>query len=144
MANPYRSTCTISGESFDCVSIRTSISTQPDQNSMPLMSSMQTDIECLIDFHDDTNVPNTVLRTIFNLAAQPKTGQYLDIKLEYWQDETRETALCSYSFKGWISSFRAYNPNGQEKSPNAFNHAWILALQPALNTQNYKLLSMGN
>lgn len=144
MATPYRSTCTIAGTSFDCVSISVELATAKDQNSLPLMSSMQVSVDCLIDFHDDGNVPYSTLQQVFSLAQKPKTGSYVEMKVEYWKDETKSTALCSYNFQGWVSSFKTYNPPGQTASPNGFNHMWLLTLEPSMNSQNYTQLSMGN
>jgi len=144
MATPYRSTCTINGTSFDCVSVSIAVQTAKDQNSMPLMSTMTVSVDCLVDFHDDNNVPYSTLSTVFALAQKPKTGNYVPVKIEFWKDEEKQTALCSYNFQGWVSSFHTFNPTQQSSIPNSFNHVWLLTIQPALNSQNYAQLSMSN
>jgi hypothetical protein len=144
MATPYRSTCTVDGTSFDCVSVSVALQTAKDQNSMPLMTSMKVSIDCLVDFHDDNNVPYSTLTQVFALAQKPKTGNYVPIKIVFWKDEEKQDALCSYTFQGWVSNFHTFNPAQQTSVPNGFNHMWLLTLQPALNTQNYAQLSMSN
>jgi len=48
-ATPYRSSCTIDGEKFDCVSISVAFATEKDRAGMPQMGSLKTSIRCVID-----------------------------------------------------------------------------------------------
>ena len=41
MAAPYRSSCTIDGQKFDCLSISVAFSTDKDRSGMPQMGSLQ-------------------------------------------------------------------------------------------------------
>ena len=73
-----------------------------------------------------------------------------DIKLEYWKDDSHQDALCSYKFKGWVSGFHTSNPSGGDggltggdSNPN-LNHMLVLSLEPALNQQNFKEVSLSN
>ena len=144
MPTPTRSTCTFNGTAFNCVSISVALQTAKDQNSMPLMSSMTVSVDCLVDFTDDNNVPNSLLREVFALGQKPNTDNYVPIKIVFWKDQATGAALCSYNFQGWVSSFQTFNPAQQTNVPNPFNHMWLLKLQPALNTEHYAQMSMTN
>ena len=102
MATPYRSTCTVDGTSFDCVSVSVALQTAKDQNSMPLMTSMKVGIDCLVDFHDDNNVPYSTLKQVFALAQGPKPGNYVPIKIVFWKDEEKHT-LQTVSMRKYLN-----------------------------------------
>lgn len=142
-ATPYRSTCTIDGQKFDCVSISVAFATEKDRAGMPQMGSLKTSIRCLVDFHDDKNMPYSTLSKLFDLANVVTRDKVKDMKVEFWKDENHQDALCSYNFKGWISNFHTCNPvssNGQ----GALNHMLVLTLEPALNQQNFKEIKISN
>jgi hypothetical protein len=140
-ATPYRSTCTIDGEKFDCVSISVAFATEKDRAGMPQMGSLKTSIRCLIDFHDNQNMPYSTLSKLFDLANVVTRDKVKDMKVEFWKDESHQDALCSYNFKGWISNFHTCNPVNGDKG---LNHMLILTLEPALNQQNFKEIRISN
>jgi len=148
---PHRSSCTIDGSRFDCVSISVVFSTERDRAGMPQMGSLKTNIRCLVDFHDNQNVPYSTLSKLFGLANVVTQDKVKDVKIEFWKDENHRDALCSYKFKGWISNFHTVNPpqsldhaqNGKGKS-KAVNHLLVLTLEPSLNQENYADIMMGN
>ena len=139
-ATPYRSSCTIDGEKFDCVSISVAFATEKDRAGMPQMGSLKTSIRCVIDFHDDKNMPYSTLSKLFDLANVVTRDKIKDMKVEFWKDENHQDALCSYSFKGWISNFHTCNP----VSGNGLNHRLVLTLEPSLNQQNFKEIRISN
>lgn len=153
MAAPYRSTVTIDGNKFDAASTSVAISTLTDRAGMPEMGSLTAAIRVWVDFHDDKNMPNGTLTKLFGLANVVSRDKIKDMKIEFWQDDSKQNALCSYKFKGWISRFETANPmpttspqsGGSDTSPySTINHLLVLDLQPALNQQNFSDLSMGN
>jgi hypothetical protein len=139
-ATPYRSSCTIDGEKFDCVSISVAFATEKDRAGMPQMGSLKTSIRCVIDFHDDKNMPYSTLSKLFDLANVVTRDKIKDMKVEFWKDENHQDALCSYNFKGWISNFHTCNP----VSGNGLNHMLVLTLEPSLNQQNFKEIRISN
>ena len=144
---PYRSTCTIDGTKFDCVSISVAFSTEKDRAGMPQMGSLKTNIRCLVDFHDDQNIPYSALSKLFDLANVVTRDKVKDVKVEFWKDEKHQDALCSYTFKGWISNFQTVNPVQPSKAAGsnaAVNHLLILTLEPSLNQQNFADIKMSN
>jgi hypothetical protein len=145
MPSPYRSTVTIDGTKFNAVSVVVAFRTDKDRAGMPQMGSLHTDIRVWVDFHDETNLPHAALKKLFNLSNVVTRDKIKDIKIEFWKDDSHQDALCSYSFKGWISAFQTCNPVGEQESEDEkINHLLILDLEPALNQQNFKDVSMSN
>jgi hypothetical protein len=142
MASPYRSTVTIDGTKFNAASVLVAFHTDKDRAGMPQMGSLQTDIKVWADFHDDSNLPHSALKKLFDLANVVTRDKIKDIKIEFWKDDAQQDALCSYSFKGWISGFQTSNPGNGNGSK--VNHLLELDLEPALNQQNFKEVAMSN
>jgi hypothetical protein len=162
MANPYRCTVTIDGTQFDAVSTSVSFTTQSDQSGMPLMGSLNTEVVVWSDFHDIQNLPFSTLQKFFNMANVVTRSNIKAMKIEFWQDESKQNALVSYSFNGWIQRFEMVNPssvtagldldlsNGQDDwttfqglAPQ-LNHMLVLGLQPAMNQQNFGSIQQSN
>jgi hypothetical protein len=145
MASQFRSTVTIDGSKFDAISTSVSFSTTKDHAGMPEMGSLTTAIRVWVDFHDDTNMSHATLRKLFELSNVVTREKVKDIKIEFWKDESKQDALCSYNFKGWISRFETSNPiiSSQERGPQV-NHLLYLELEPVLNQQNFKEIKMSN
>jgi hypothetical protein len=149
-AAPYRSTVTVDGTKFDAVSVSIVFKTEKDRAGMPQMGSLQTEFRVWVDFHDDTNLPHSALKKLFDLANVVTRDKIKDIKVEFWKDDSHQDALCSYSFKGWISGFHTCNPGtggtseDAADSVNNINHLLVLDLEPALNQQNFKDVQMSN
>lgn len=147
MASPYRSTVTIDGTKFDAVSVVVTFQTDKDRAGMPQMGSLHTDIRVWVDFHDDTNLPHSALKKLFGMSNVVTRDKIKDMKIEFWKDDSHQDALCSYSFKGWISGFHTCNPGTGsfegDRDAN-INHLLVLDLEPALNQQNFRDVSMSN
>ena len=153
MASPYRSSVTVDGTKFDAISTQVVFSTMKDRAGMPEMGSLGTTIRVWVDFHDDTNLPHSALKKLFDLSNVVVRDKIKDIKIEFWKDDSHEDALCSYSFKGWISRFETANPlplaspqtSGASADPlSTINHLLVLDLEPALNQANFKEITMSN
>jgi hypothetical protein len=146
--SPYRSTCTIDGNKFDCLSISVSFATDKDRAGMPQMGSLQTNIRAYVDFHDDQNMPYSTMNSLFTLANVVTKDKVKPIKLEFWKDESQQDALCRYSFNGWISGFHTMNPYQSDSASDAgnkgVNHIMVLDLEPSLNQQNFSDISLSN
>jgi hypothetical protein len=159
MAQPYRCTVTIDGTQFDAVSTSVAFNTQTDQNGMPLMGSLNTEVMIWADFHDTQNLPFSALQKFFNMANVVTRDKIKAMKIEFWKDESKQDALVSYSFNGWIQRFETFNPsdvtlnlkldsNGDDAKFQGIapqlNHMLILGLQPAMNQQNFGSISQSN
>lgn len=149
MANPSRSTCTIDGHKFDCLSISVAFSTDKDRAGMPQMGSLATDIRVYVDFHDDTNIPFSTMSNLFSLSNVVTKDKVKPIKLEFWKDDAHQDALASYSFNGWISGFHTLNPYQsdeqlEDEDHAGVNHILVLDLEAQLNQQNYRDIALSN
>ena len=137
MAAPYRCTVTIDGTKFNAVSTSIKIGTDKDKAGMAQMGSLTTEIRVWADFHDDQNLPFGSIKKFFDLANVVTRDKIKDIKIEFWKDEHRQDAICTLSFKGWISSWNVSSGGGS-------NHVLSVSIQPALDQQNYHDLQLGN
>jgi len=144
MPSPYRSTVTVDGTKFNAVSVVVAFQTDKDRAGMPQMGSLHTDIRIWVDFHDDTNLPHAALKKLFNLSNVVTRDKVKDMKIEFWKDDSQQDALCSYSFKGWISSFQTCNPVPDSADRDQINHLLVLRLEPSMNQQNFQDISMSN
>ncbi len=149
MANPSRSTCTIDGNKFDCLSISVAFNTDKDRAGMPQMGSLSTDIRVYVDFHDDTNIPFSTMSSLFDMSNVVTKDKVKPIKLEFWKDDAHQDALASYSFNGWISGFHTLNPYQSDTQLTAedhagVNHILVLDLEAQMNQQNFKDIALSN
>ena len=119
---------------------------------MPEMGSLATAIRVHVDFHDDQNMPYGTLSKLFELSNVVTRDKIIDMKIEFWKDDAKKDALCSYKFKGWISRFETSNPlatsapdgTADSSAYSTINHLLTLELEPAMNQQNHKEISIGN
>jgi hypothetical protein len=152
MSSPLRSTITVDGNKFDALASSVRFATLKDRAGMPEMGTLSTAIKVYVDFHDDTNMPHGTLQHLFTLANVVTRDKIVDMKIEYWKDDAKKDALCSYKFKGWISRFETGNPlpttnpdgNTDPSVSSTVNHLLTLELEPAMNQQNFKEITMGN
>jgi hypothetical protein len=155
MAMPYRCTVTVDGTKFGAVSTSVQFTTDKDRSGVPQMGSLTTAIRVWADFHDDQNLPFSAVKKMFDLANVVTKDKIKPIKIEFWKDDSRQDALCSYSFNGWIRRFETTNPielTTMDKEMEAqfrsltpdLNHVLVLDLEPAMNQQNYKDIKMSN
>ena len=144
MAAPYRSTCTIDGNKFDCLSIHVAFNTDKDR-----AGSLHTDIRAYVDFHDDTNMPFSTMSSLFNLSNVVTKDKVVPIKLEFWKDDSHQDALASYSFNGWISGYHTLNPYMSDaqladEDHAGINHVLVLDLEASMNQQNFADITLSN
>lgn len=149
MANPQRSTCTIDGNKFDCLSISVAFSTDKDRAGMPQMGSLATNIRVYVDFHDDTNMTFSTMKSLFDLSNVVTKDKVKPIKLEFWKDDSHQDALASYNFNGWVSGFHTLNPYQDDKHLEGVDHAGVnhilvLDLEAEMNQQNFRDINLTN
>ena len=145
---PYRSTVTVDGKKFDCVSVSVAFQTDKDRAGMPQMGSLTTTIRAYVDFHDDVNLPFSSLRSLFDLSNVVTRDKVKPIKFEFWKDDSHQDALASYSFNGWISGFHTLNPyqNASTETDGniGLNHVLVLDLEASMNQQNFPSILLTN
>jgi hypothetical protein len=147
-AQPSNATCTIGGNSFDALEIMVALETTPDHSGMPQMGSLQTMIRVVVDLSDTQNMPYGTLSSLFKTANVATQASVQDCKVEYWTDDSKQNALCSVKFKGWISGFQTVNPAGTmsdiTSQGQVINHMLVLDLQPSLNQNNFPSFTFSN
>ncbi|NYF79113.1 hypothetical protein [Granulicella arctica] len=137
MPQPSNATITIDGDKFDALTAHVEIATHHDDQGMPMMSSLKCGISAIIDMHDTENVSFGSLSKLYNLAQGLTRDKIKDIKIEYWTDENQTDAICTYSFRGWISLFSTSSGQGS-------NHTLRIHLQPELDAKQFIDMKMGN
>ena len=83
------------------------------------MGSLRCSISCVVDIHDTQNMPFATLQNFFSLANIVTRDKIKPIKVEFWQDEKQQDAICTYSFQGWISGFHTSGGGGSNPSLGA-------------------------
>lgn len=137
MPQPSNTTVTIDGAKFNAMSASLSLATKSDHAGMPLMGSLNIAIEVIVDLHDNKNIPFAIVKKLFELANVVTRDKIKEIKIEFWQDENQQDALCSYVFNGWISHFHTGSGEGA-------NHLLSLSIQPAVDSKNSADLKISN
>lgn len=134
---PSNATVSIDGNKFNAMSAHVGIETEHDNMGMPLMGTIRPFISCVIDIHDTTNLPFQTLKTLFEMANGVTRDKIKDMKVEFWADESHQDAICTYTFRGWISAF--HTTGGGEG-----NHTLDIKLQPELDAKQFIKLEIGN
>ena len=137
MAQPSNTTITIDGTKLNAFSTQVGISTIADHSGMPAMGSVVCAMEFSADMHDTINVPFETVKKYFDLANVVTRDKIKDVKIEFWKDDARLDALCTLSFKGWVSSWHVNGGGGD-------NHILSISIQPSLDQKNYHDLQLGN
>jgi hypothetical protein len=137
MSQPANTTITIDDTKLNAFSTQVGISTVADATGMPAMGSTVASMEFSADMHDTSNVPFSAVKKFFDLANLATKDKIKAIKIEFWADDSRTDALCTLSFKGWLSSWHISGGGGS-------NHILSVSIQPALDQKNYHDLQLGN
>ncbi len=137
MASPSNSTVTIDGNKFNAFSVQFGMSTVHDDHGMPMMGSQRMNIEVMVDMHDTDNLPFSTIQSLFNLSHQHTREKIVEMKIEYWKDESQIDPICVYSFRGWIANYQTGSGSGT-------NHTMLLQLQPTLDLQVYMKVGLSN
>jgi hypothetical protein len=148
MAFDYNTTCTFDGTAFDAVEIMVELETTPDRNGMPTMGSFTANVRVVVDPSDTTNMPYSTISTLFGDANLVTNDKIKQVKLEFWQDGSKQNALCSYSFMGWISGFQTVNPAGTMSDVTTqgqvLNNMLVIDITPQLNQTNQPNFTFSN
>jgi len=140
---PGRVSVTIDGTQFNAVDAVFSMNTQKDHAGMPVLQTLNTSVHVRVDLNDDQNFPFDNIKKVFDLGNVPTREKIKEIKVEYWKDDSMGDVICSYKFKGWISSYRTSNV-GSDVGSSTFNHVLDLELTPIINKENYGEVTIGN
>lgn len=137
LAQPSNATVTIDGDKYQALTVHVEFATHHDDKGLPMMGSLRTGFSTVIDMHDTDNVPFNSLSKLYDLATLTTRDKIKDIKIEYWKDDAQLDAICTYTFRGWISSFSTNSGQGS-------NHTLRLSLQPELDGKQFVNVKLGN
>lgn len=138
MNQPWCATVSIGDIKFQAISSSVDFSTKVDHSGLPVMGSLQTLVEVVVDIHDEKNVPFGALKSLFELANVVDRSKIKPIKIELWKDDKHEDAICTYGFKGWISHWHT------SSSGDGGNNSLYLTIQPAMDIQNFPEIKLTN
>ena len=133
MARPSNATVSIDGNDFNALSTHFGVASHHSHDGMPMMCT----VDVTVDMHDTDNLPFDTLKTLFQLASNVTRDSIKDIKITFWTDESQSDAICTYSFRGWISNYASTSGGGT-------NHTLHLSLQPALDEKQFVNITLGN
>ncbi len=148
MASPNIASVTIGEDTFRAVGVHFGVSTLHDGVSgMPMMGTAACDIIVLVDMNDRINISFSALRNLFDLAFLVNRQKIRDIKLTFWSDDAAQDVICSYTFRGWVSSYvtsTGASRSAETGAASGGNHILTLTLQPELDQKQYMKIELGN
>ncbi|HKQ93939.1 MAG TPA: hypothetical protein VJZ77_24985 [Blastocatellia bacterium] len=137
-----RATLTFDGEKIDVVEAVFAMHTAADPSGMPMMQTLNTTVQCRIDLHDIQNIKFQTLKKLFDLSNVATREKIKDMKIELWDDDSKQNVICSFKCKAWISSFRVSNIGGDTGA--TYNNVLDIELRPVHNQANYQEITLGN
>jgi hypothetical protein len=137
-----RATLTFDGEKIDVVEAVFAMHTAADPSGMPMMQTLNTTVQCRIDLHDTQNAKFQTLKKLFDLSNVATREKIKDMKIELWDDDSKQNVICSFKCKAWISSFRVSNIGGDTGA--TYNNVLDIELRPVHNQANYQEITLGN
>jgi hypothetical protein len=149
---PGRVSVTIDGTKFNTIETVFTMSAVRPSTGMRVPNMLQTKVHVWVDLFDDQNFPFNSLKKMFDLANVPNSNNCKEIKLEFWKDDQMQDVICSYKFTGWISTFKVYNPiialsehpMVTDAADRVYNHVLHMELEPVLNTDSRKDVTISN
>jgi len=136
--------CTIDGETFTAAEAEFVMEAKHSTGGNPAHAVPVMSAHILVDLNDRGNgCKFQTIKKLFELSKLPSAKQIKEIKIEFWLGLEDENALCSYSFKGWISSLRtSYLGRG---TPNGgYNHFIAMVLTPDTTQDSFGQIRIGN
>ncbi|AEU34455.1 hypothetical protein [Granulicella mallensis] len=146
MAQPNIASVSIGSNSFNAIGIHFGMSSMHGGMGMPVMGSLACSIAVVVNLNDQVNVPFATLSALFQLAYGITREKVQDIILSFWADDSKQNAICTYTFRGWISNYVTSTGSGQGagQESGATNHILTLTLQPELDTKQFVKIQIGN
>ena len=136
---PSNATVTVDGNKFDVFSAHVGLETLHDYSGMPALGRSTYTMDCCVNMHDTDALPFEVLRRLHDLANLNTRDKIVDMKVEFWVDEYQQDAICTYTFRGWISSFHTTGGGS-----SGGNHTLAMTFTPELDEKHYVKMELGN
>ncbi len=136
MSQPSIATVTIDDVKFKSLSASLRLVTPEDFTGRPQIGAHHTNIDIIVDAHDNQNLPFANLKRLYELSRHVTEEAIVDMKIECWTDDSAQDTICVWKFRGWISHFQLHTGHG--------NHELHLGLHPALKSDQTLDLEMTN
>jgi hypothetical protein len=137
-----RATLTFDGEKIDVVEAVFAMHTAKDPSGMPMMQTLNTAVQIRVDLHDTDNIKFQTLKKLFDLSNVATREKIKDLKVELWNDDSKNNVICSFKCKAWISPFRVSNVGGDAGA--TYNNYLDVEFTPVHNQANYQEITLGN
>ena len=111
---------------------------------IPKMELPVVSLRVKVNLNDEKACSFQTIKKLFDLTtATNKKDRIKAIKVEYWKDLSMQDPVCTYSFQGWISSFRTSNVGGEDGNGN-YNHYLDIEVFPDSTEGRYQEIKIGN
>ena len=134
---PSNSTAVVDGNRFNVLSPHVGVETAHDFSGMPALGRPMYTFSCAVDLSGTINLPFDTLKRLYDLSNATTRDKIVDMKVEFWTDDSQTDAICTYTFRGWVSAFHTTGGGGS-------NHTLTKTFTPELDPQQYVKIEMGN
>lgn len=131
------SSVTIDGLVVNTFSTLAGIAAATDASGALSATAMNATLEFSVDIHDQSAVPFTTVRALYDLCHSPGEDKIKPIKVQFWTDENRQSSILSLSFRGRVTSWMISSGGGT-------NHVLSFALQPEVDTAGSIAMQIGS
>ena len=137
----HKASVTIDGTKINAAEAVFAMDAQRTDLGIPKMELPIVSVNVRISLNDEKNCPFQTIKKLFDLsAATNKKDRIKPIKIEFWKDLAMQDVVCTYSFQGWITSFRTSNLGADD----SYNHVLDLELSPDITEGRYQEVKIGN
>ena len=137
----HKASVTIDGTKINAAEAVFAMDAQRTDLGIPKMELPVVSVNVRINLNDEKNCPFQTIKKLFDLsAASNKKDRIKPIKIEFWKDLAMQDVVCTYSFQGWITSFRTSNVGVDDN----YNHVLDLQLTPDTTDGRYQEVKIGN
>jgi hypothetical protein len=110
------------------------------KNELPFVSA-----NVRINLNDKENAPFDLIQKLFDLSMELDSSKRIkDVKIEFWRDLSQKDPAVSYSFSGWINSFRTSNVDGDSANGGNLNNYIELEMLPDTTKKGFPSITCGN
>ena len=132
--------CTIDGVTFTAAEAAFVMEAGVSQDGLPHHGKPPTSTHLRINLGNGTCEFQTIQK-LFQLSRKPSMDNIKQVKLEFWVSLSNKNTTCSFSYKGWISSFRTsfLGPGN-----TTFNHVLDIVITTDISQTSFAEFDIGN
>jgi hypothetical protein len=129
LTQPWKTTVCIDDLEFNSHCCSLSWKLKRDYKGYPMIGSLVGNFEMDVDIHDRVNVPFETLKLLLHRLFPAGYRTKAAIKITYWMDESRQDAICTIEFQGFITEWCILSPADD-------NHVLKLTVVPAWDCEH--------